>query len=165
MEKAEISKILKFYKNINPQSKLNENDPEIINLWFEMFEDYTYDQVKNAIIAFAKRKPFAPSLGEIISHISVYEIVRIEPNTVVIKFDDPGYGNFPFRFESKQEAAEYSKLFRKCNYDKEMISMYHRQFCKERNGNQLIMPELQELEERRKYEMKKQKERTNRNDQ
>ncbi len=140
MEKTEIGKIMKFYKNINPQSKLNENDPEIINLWFEMFEDYTYDQVKNGIITFAKRKPFAPSLGEIISHISVYEIMKIEPNTVVIKFDDPGYGNFPFRFESKEIASSYSKLFKKCNYDKDMIRAYHQEYTRSRNDVRLIIP-------------------------
>lgn len=150
MEKAEICKIMKFYKNINPQSKLNDNDPEIISLWLEMFGDYTYEQVKNAIVTYAKKKPFAPSLGEIVSLISVYEIERLEPNTLIIRYEDEEYGCFPFRFESKEIANSYSKLFKKCNYDKDMIRAYHQEYTRSRNDARLIVP-VQE-NQYRKYE-------------
>ena len=40
LEKKEIYKILKFYKSIYPNSKINTSDKEIIDAWFLMFEEY-----------------------------------------------------------------------------------------------------------------------------
>lgn len=139
MEKTEIKKILKFYKNLNPSTQLNINDREVIEVWCDVFMEYSYEQVRNAIVAFSKKKPFAPSIGEIISNIEVpeYTIEKIPPNTVIIQFEDETYGNFPFRFLNSQDAKEYSKKFQECNYDKESIRILHEQHVRERNGGVL----------------------------
>lgn len=135
MEKKEIKKVLKFYKNLNPSTQLNINDREVIEVWCDVFMEYSYEQVRNAIVAFSKKKPFAPSIGEIISNIEVpdYTIKKIPPNTVIIQFEDEAYGNFPFRFLNSQDAKEYSKKFQECNYDKESIKILHEEHVRKRN--------------------------------
>ncbi|MFQ7144145.1 replicative helicase loader/inhibitor [Faecalibacillus intestinalis] len=139
MEKTEIKKILKFYKNLNPSTQLNINDREVIEVWCDVFMEYSYEQVRNAIVAFSKKKPFAPSIGEIISNIEVpdYTIEKIPPNTVIIQFEDETYGNFPFRFLNSQDAKEYSKKFQECNYDKESIKILHEEHVRKRNSSVL----------------------------
>jgi len=139
LEKTEIKKILKFYKNLNPSTQLNINDREVIEVWCDVFMEYSYEQVRNAIVAFSKKKPFAPSIGEIISNIEVpeYTIEKIPPNTVIIQFEDEAYGNFPFRFLNSQDAKEYSKKFQECNYDKESIKILHEEHVRKRNAGVL----------------------------
>ena len=139
MEKTEIKKILKFYKNLNSSTQLNINDREVIEVWCDVFMEYSYEQVRNAIVAFSKKKPFAPSIGEIISNIEVpdYTIEKIPPNTVIIQFEDETYGNFPFRFLNSQDAKEYSKKFQECNYDKESIKILHEEHVRKRNAGVL----------------------------
>lgn len=139
MEKTEIKKILKFYKNLNPSTQLNINDREVIEVWCDVFMEYSYEQVRNAIVAFSKKKPFAPNIGEIISNIEVpdYTIEKIPPNTVIIQFEDETYGNFPFRFLNSQDAKEYSKKFQECNYDKESIKILHEEHVRKRNSSVL----------------------------
>ena len=139
MEKTEIKKILKFYKNLNPSTQLNINDREVIEVWCDVFMEYSYEQVRNAIVAFSKKKPFAPSIGEIISNIEVpdYTIEKIPPYTVIIQFEDEAYGNFPFRFLNSQDAKEYSKKFQECNYDKESIKILHEEHVRKRNAGVL----------------------------
>ena len=139
MEKTEIKKILKFYKNLNPSTQLNINDREVIEVWCDVFMEYSYEQVRNAIVAFSKKKPFAPSIGEIISNIEVpeYTIEKIPPNTVIVQFEDETYGNFPFRFLNSQDAKEYSKKFQECNYDKESIKILHEEHVRKRNAGVL----------------------------
>ena len=139
MEKTEIKKILKFYKNLNPSTQLNINDREVIEVWCDVFMEYSYEQVRNAIVAFSKKKPFAPSIGEIISNIEVpdYTIELIEPYTVIVSFEDEEYGNFPFRFLNSQDAKEYSKKFQECNYDKESIKILHEEHVRKRNAGVL----------------------------
>ena len=139
MEKKEIKKVLKFYKNLNPSTQLNINDREVIEVWCDVFMEYSYEQVRNAIVAFSKKKPFAPSIGEIVSNIEVpeYTIEKIPPNTVIIQFEDETYGNFPFRFLNSQDAKEYSKKFQECNYDKESIKILHEEHVRKRNAGVL----------------------------
>lgn len=139
MEKTEIKKILKFYKNLNSSTQLNINDREVIEVWCDVCMEYSYEQVRNAIVAFSKKKPFAPSIGEIISNIEVpdYTIEKIPPNTVIIQFEDETYGNFPFRFLNSQDAKEYSKKFQECNYDKESIKILHEEHVRKRNSSVL----------------------------
>ena len=139
MEKTEIKKILKFYKNLNSSTQLNINDREVIEVWCDVFMEYSYEQVRNAIVAFSKKKPFAPSIGEIISNIEVpdYTIEKIPPYTVIIQFEDETYGNFPFRFLNSQDAKEYSKKFQECNYDKESIKILHEEHVRKRNSSVL----------------------------
>ena len=136
MEKTEIKKILKFYKNLNSSTQLNINDREVIEVWCDVFMEYSYEQVRNAIVAFSKKKPFAPSIGEIISNIEVPDY-KIPPNTVIIQFEDETYGNFPFRFLNSQDAKEYSKKFQECNYDKESIKILHEEHVRKRNSSVL----------------------------
>lgn len=126
MEKTEIKKILKFYKNIYPNSKIIESK-DTIETWMIMFGDFSYEQVQNAIVKFSKSNRYIPNLAEIVSNIEVpdYTIEKIPPNTVIIQFEDEAYGNFPFRFLNSQDAKEYSKKFQECNYDKESIKILH----------------------------------------
>ena len=130
---------MKFCKNLNPSTQLNINDREVIEVWCDVFMEYSYEQVRNAIVAFSKKKPFAPSIGEIISNIEVpeYTIEKIPPNTVIIQFEDEAYGNFPFRFLNSQDAKEYSKKFQECNYDKESIKILHEEHVRKRNAGVL----------------------------
>lgn len=138
MEKTEIKKILKFYKNIYPNSKIIESK-DTIETWMMMFGDFSYEQVRNAIVKFSKSNRYIPNLAEIVSNIEVpdYTIEKIPPNTVIIQFEDETYGNFPFRFLNSQDAKEYSKKFQECNYDKESIKILHEEHVRKRNAGVL----------------------------
>ena len=136
MEKTEIKKILKFYKSIYPNSKLSELNNDTVDSWHLMLEGFTFEQVQNAIIKFFKQKnKFMPNLSNIVENIEVpdYTVTMIEPNTVIIQFEDEDYGNFPFRFSTSSEAREYSEKFKECNYDKESIRILHEEHVRKRN--------------------------------
>lgn len=138
--KKEIKKILKFYKSIYPNSKLSESNLDTVNTWYLMLEDFTYEQVQNAIVKFFKQKnKYMPNLPNIVENIEVpdYTIKKIPPNTVIIQFEDEAYGNFPFRFLNSQDAKEYSKKFQECNYDKESIKILHEEHVRKRNAGVL----------------------------
>ncbi len=140
MEKKEIKKILKFYKSIYPNSKLSESNLDTVNTWYLMLEDFTYEQVQNAIVKFFKQKnKYMPNLPNIVENIEVpdYTIKKIPPNTVIIQFEDEAYGNFPFRFLNSQDAKEYSKKFQECNHDKESIKILHEEHVRKRNAGVL----------------------------
>ena len=140
MEKKEIKKILKFYKSIYPNSKLSESNLDTVNTWYLMLEDFTYEQVQNAIVKFFKQKnKYMPNLPNIVENIEVpdYTIKKIPPNAVIIQFEDEAYGNFPFRFLNSQDAKEYSKKFQECNYDKESIKILHEEHVRKRNAGVL----------------------------
>lgn len=140
LEKKEIKKILKFYKSIYPNSKLSESNLDTVNTWYLMLEDFTYEQVQNAIVKFFKQKnKYMPNLPNIVENIEVpdYTIKKIPPNTVIIQFEDEAYGNFPFRFLNSQDAKEYSKKFQECNYDKESIKILHEEHVRKRNSSVL----------------------------
>lgn len=110
LEKLEIKKILKFYKSIYPNSKIAITQ-DTIETWMMMFGEYSYEQVQKAIVKFSKSNKYIPNLAEIISNIDgdIYSVEKIKPNTVIIQYEDDGFGNFPFRFSNSQEAREYSK--------------------------------------------------------
>lgn len=140
LEKKEIKKILKFYKSIYPNSKLSESNLDTVNTWYLMLEDFTYEQVQNAIVKFFKQKnKYMPNLPNIVENIEVpdYTIKKIPPSTVIIQFEDEAYGNFPFRFLNSQDAKEYSKKFQECNYDKESIKILHEEHVRKRNAGVL----------------------------
>lgn len=140
LEKKEIKKILKFYKSIYPNSKLSESNLDTVNTWYLMLEDFTYEQVQNAIVKFFKQNnKYMPNLPNIVENIEVpdYTIKKIPPNTVIIQFEDEAYGNFPFRFLNSQDAKEYSKKFQECNYDKESIKILHEEHVRKRNAGVL----------------------------
>lgn len=63
LEKTEIKKILKFYKNIYPNSKIIESK-DTIETWMMMFGDFSYEQVQNAIVKFSKSNRYIPNLAE-----------------------------------------------------------------------------------------------------
>ena len=140
LEKKEIKKILKFYKSINPNSKWSDTHLDTVNTWYFILEDFTDDQVQNAIVKFFKQKnKYMPNLPNIVENIEVpdYTIKKIPPNTVIIQFEDEAYGNFPFRFLNSQDAKEYSKKFQECNYDKESIKILHEEHVRKRNAGVL----------------------------
>lgn len=138
MEKLEIKKILKFYKSIYPNSKIVITQ-DTIETWMMMFGEYSYEQVQKAIVKFSKSNKYIPNLAEIISNIDgdIYSVEKIKPNTVIIQYEDDGFGNFPFRFSNSQEAREYSKKFKDCNYDKEMVKILHDEHVRKRNDGVL----------------------------
>lgn len=139
MEKKELREILKFYKNIYIGSTLDINDKSLFSTWYEFLKDYSFEQVRNAIIKRSTQSTFPANILEIISNIEVpdYTIEKIPPNTVIIQFEDEAYGNFPFRFLNSQDAKEYSKKFQECNYDKESIKMLHEEHVRKRNSSVL----------------------------
>lgn len=138
MEKLEIKKILKFYKSIYPNSKIAITQ-DTIETWMMMFGEYSYEQVQKAIVKFSKSNKYIPNLAEIISNIDgdIYSVEKIKPNTVIIQYEDDGFGNFPFRFSNSQEAKEYSQKFQECNYDKESIKILHEEHVRKRNASVL----------------------------
>lgn len=134
MEKTEIKKILKFYKNIYPNSKIIESK-DTIETWMMMFRDFSYEDVQNAIVKFSKSNRYIPNLAEIVSNIEVpdYSIEMIAPHTVIVSFEDEEYGNFPFRFFNSREAKRNIEKFKGCNYDKESIKILHEEHVRKRN--------------------------------
>ena len=139
MEKKELREILKFYKNIYIGSTLDINDKSLFSTWYEFLKDYSFEQVRNAIIKRSTQSTFPANVLEIISNIEVpdYTVAMIEPNTVIIQFEDEDYGNFPFRFSTSSEAREYSEKFKECNYDKESIRILHEEHVRKRNDRVL----------------------------
>lgn len=138
MEKTEIKKILKFYRNIYPNSKIIESK-DTIETWMMMFGDFSYEQVQNAIVKFSKSNRYIPNLAEIVSNIEVpdYTIELIEPYTVIVRFEDETYGNFPFRFFNSREAKKNIEKFKECNYDKESIRILYEEHVRKRNSSVL----------------------------
>lgn len=139
MEKKELREILKFYKSMYVGAMINIEDKTLFATWYEMLKEYSFEQVKNAIIKRTSQSSYPANIPEIISNIEVpdYTIEKIPPNTVIIQFEDEAYGNFPFRFLNSQDAKEYSKKFQECNYDKESIKILHEEHVRKRNSSVL----------------------------
>jgi hypothetical protein len=139
LEKKELREILKFYKNIYIGSTLDINDKSLFSTWYEFLKDYSFEQVRNAIIKRSTQSTFPANILEIISNIEVpdYTIELIEPYTVIVSFEDEEYGNFPFRFFNSQEAKKNIEKFKECSYDKESIRILHEQHVRERNSGVL----------------------------
>lgn len=139
MEKKELREILKFYKSMYVGAMINIEDKTLFATWYEMLKEYSFEQVKNAIIKRTSQSSYPANIPEIISNIEVpdYTVTKIEPYTVIVQFEDEAYGNFPFRFLTSNEAKEYSKKFQECNYDKESIRILHEQHVRERNSGVL----------------------------
>lgn len=139
MEKKELREILKFYKSMYVGAMINIEDKILFATWYEMLKEYSFEQVKNAIIKRTSQSSYPANIPEIISNIEVpdYTIEKIPPNTVIIQFEDEAYGNFPFRFLNSQDAKEYSKKFQECNYDKESIKILHEEHVRKRNSSVL----------------------------
>lgn len=139
MKKKELREILKFYKSMYVGAMINIEDKTLFATWYEMLEEYSFEQVKNAIIKRTSQSSYPANIPEIISNIEVpdYTVTKIEPYTVIVQFEDEAYGNFPFRFLTSNEAREYSQKFKECNYDKESIRILHEQHVRERNSGVL----------------------------
>lgn len=139
MEKKELREILKFYKSMYVGAMINIEDKTLFATWYEMLKEYSFEQVKNAIIKRTSQSSYPANIPEIISNIEVpdYTVTKIEPYTVIVQFEDEAYGNFPFRFLTSNEAREYSQKFKECNYDKESIRILHEQHVRERNSGVL----------------------------
>ena len=126
---------------------INVRDAQVhglVNPTFIMYgncslKDYSFEQVRNAIIKRSTQSTFPANILEIISNIEVpdYTIELIEPYTVIVSFEDEEYGNFPFRFFNSQEAKKNIEKFKKCSYDKESIKMLHEEHVRKRNAGVL----------------------------
>ena len=139
MEKKELREILKFYKNMYVGAMINIEDKTLFATWYEMLKEYSFEQVKNAIIKRTSQSSYPANIPEIISNIEVseYTIELIEPYTVIVSFEDEEYGNFPFRFFNSQEAKKNIEKFKGCNYDKESIRILHEEHVRKRNAEVL----------------------------
>ena len=140
LEKDEINKFVPSEIIVNEYFAMSGINLDTVNTWYLMLEDFTYEQVQNAIVKFFKQKnKYMPNLPNIVENIEVpdYTIKKIPPNTVIIQFEDEAYGNFPFRFLNSQDAKEYSKKFQECNYDKESIKILHEEHVRKRNAGVL----------------------------
>ena len=118
---------------------INIEDKTLFATWYEMLKEYSFDQVKNAIIKRTSQSSYPANIPEIISNIEVpdYTIEKIPPHTVIVCYEDESFGNFPFRFSNSKEAREYSKKFKDCNYDKEMVKILHEEHVRKRNAGVL----------------------------
>lgn len=139
MEKKELREILKFYKNMYVGAMINIEDKTLFATWYEMLKEYSFEQVKNAIIKRTSQSSYPANIPEIISNIEVpeYTIELIEPYTVIVSFEDEEYGNFPFRFFNSQEAKKNIEKFKECSYDKESIKILHEEHVRKRNSSVL----------------------------
>lgn len=139
MEKKELREILKFYKSMYVGAMINIEDKTLFATWYEMLKEYSFEQVKNAIIKRTSQSSYPANIPEIISNIEVpdYTIELIEPYTVIVSFEDEEYGNFPFRFFNSQEAKKNIEKFKECSYDKESIKMLHEEHVRKRNSSVL----------------------------
>lgn len=139
MEKKELREILKFYKSMYVGAMINIEDKILFATWYEMLKEYSFEQVKNAIIKRISQSSYPANIPEIISNIEVpdYTIELIEPYTVIVSFEDEEYGNFPFRFFNSQEAKKNIEKFKECSYDKESIKMLHEEHVRKRNAGVL----------------------------
>lgn len=137
MEKKELREILKFYKSMYVGAMINIEDKTLFATWYEMLKEYSFEQVKNAIIKRTSQSSYPANIPEIISNIEVpdYTIELIEPYTVIVSFEDEEYGNFPFRFFSSQEAKKNIEKFKECNYDKESIKILYEEHVRKRNSS------------------------------
>lgn len=116
---------------------INIEDKTLFATWYEMLKEYSFEQVKNAIIKRTSQSSYPANIPEIISNIEVpdYTIELIEPYTVIVRFEDETYGNFPFRFFNSQEAKKNIEKFKGCNYDKESIKILHEEHVRKRNSS------------------------------
>ena len=116
---------------------INIEDKTLFATWYEMLKEYSFEQVKNAIIIRKSQSSYPANIPEIISNIEVpdYTIELIEPYTVIVRFEDETYGNFPFRFFNSQEAKKNIEKFKGCNYDKESIKILHEEHVRKRNSS------------------------------
>lgn len=139
MEKKELRGILKFYKSMYVGAMINIEDKTLFATWYEMLKEYSFEQVKNAIIKRTSQSSYPANIPEIVSNIEVpdYTIEKIPPNTVIIQFEDEEYGNFPFRFFNSQEAKKNIEKFKECSYDKESIKILHEEHVRKRNSSVL----------------------------
>lgn len=139
MEKKELREILKFYKSMYVGAMINIEDKTLFATWYEMLKEYSFEQVKNAIIKRTSQSSYPANIPEIVSNIEVpdYTIELIEPYTVIVQFEDETYGNFPFRFFNSQEAKKNIEKFKGCNYDKESIKILHEEHVRKRNSSVL----------------------------
>lgn len=139
MEKKELREILKFYKSMYVGAMINIEDKTLFATWYEMLKEYSFEQVKNAIIKRTSQSSYPANIPEIVSNIEVpdYTIEIIEPYTVIVSFEDEEYGNFPFRFFNSQEAKKNIEKFKECSYDKESIKMLHEEHVRKRNSSVL----------------------------
>lgn len=139
MEKKELREILKFYKSMYVGAMINIEDKTLFATWYEMLKEYSFEQVKNAIIKRTSQSSYPANIPEIVSNIEVpdYTIELIEPYTVIVQFEDETYGNFPFRFFNSQEAKKNIEKFKGCNYDKESIRILHEEHVRKRNAGVL----------------------------
>ena len=139
MEKKELREILKFYKSMYVGAMINIEDKTLFATWYEMLKEYSFEQVKNAIIKRTSQSSYPANIPEIVSNIEVpdYTIEKIPPNTVIIQFEDEEYGDFPFRFFNSQEAKKNIEKFKECSYDKESIKILHEEHVRKRNSSVL----------------------------
>lgn len=136
MEKTEIRKILKFINSIYPKSSLNSNDNDTVETWSEMLEEYSYDDVRNAVKVHAKSNPFVPTIAEIISKIapssSKIEIeVLGNDYAVYVRFPD---SMFPFRFRKKETANKFIQMIKNSSPDINTVTDLFNKHIKERKG-------------------------------
>ncbi len=120
MEKSEIKKIIKLINSIYPKSSLKCDDTDTIEIWNEMLNDYSFNEVRNAIKEHAKSNQFIPTIAEIIQKLAPtffkIEIDRLGNDyAVYVNFPESRY---PFKFKEKDKAND---LLRKLQSQKNLL--------------------------------------------
>ena len=111
MEKKELREILKFYKNIYIGSTLDINDKSLFSTWYEFLKDYSFEQVRNAIIKRSTQSTFPANILEIISNIEVpdYTIELIEPYTVIVTYRGEAKARLEQKLQNQNRGKKYDK--------------------------------------------------------
>lgn len=122
MERYEMKRVIQFIRGMYPGWKADSNT---VDSWYELFKDHTEQEVKDAVIAFAKKKTFIPNAAEILTELmSVprFEFLNFNDRMYTIKVytrnNQQEDSMFPFHFATKDEANEELAKLKACStYD------------------------------------------------
>lgn len=113
MERYEMKRVIQFIRGMYPGWKADSNT---VDSWYELFKDHTEQEVKDAVIAFAKKKTFIPNAAEILTELLKtpdFELLEFKrPNgamyTVKVYTKTPLLEDtaFSFNHKSKEEALK-----------------------------------------------------------
>ena len=110
MERYETKKVIQFMKGLYPNWR---PDSETVNAWQEVFEEYSMEDVKSAVIVLSRKMQFIPSVAEI------YQELRSRPSFDLLTFNDKMFvikvyvineqledTVFSFNYQTREEANE-----------------------------------------------------------
>lgn len=126
MERYEMKRIIQFIRGMYPGWKA---DSSTVDSWFEFFRDRTEKEVKDAVIAFARKKTFIPNAAEILTELmSVprFELLNFSGRMYTIKVytrnSQQEDSLFCFSFATKDAANEELARLKACSTYDEIVA-------------------------------------------